>query len=256
MRITILGRGAYGVALGNILEENKNTVIYYDIKDDTPLEDALQDAEAILMAVPSEAVPALLPKLPHHLPLVVATKGILDIATFADFADLTILSGAGFATDLSTKKPTVLTITNILVSTWFLQDWLEFQITDDIAGVLMCGALKNVYAMEAGRLGLKRDTLEWAEFLGKTLHEMREILAINDADPNTVNLSCGKADLELTCGLPSRNYEFGTLIAQNPNYHPQNTIEGLTTLQKLKNGAIVIPKNADILIKIMEEKWD
>ena len=140
-----------------------------------------------------------------------------------------------------------MTATSKDVVDMFATDYLSFDITNDKKGVLMCGSLKNIYAMYAGFLGLKRETQSWREYIGKVLTEMRGILLKNEALPETVDLACGVDDLMLTSGLPSRNYEYGLRLAKNHNHKSNNTVEGLTALNKIKHGRIKIPNDAVIM---------
>lgn len=120
----------------------------------------------------------------------------------------------------------------------------------------MCGALKNVYAIAAGFEALARETAEWEEFITVATSEMREILALNGADAATLDLVCGKGDLRLTCGLPSRNYEFGLRLRDDLNCQPEKTVEGVTALTRIMQGEIMVPQDAVVLRKLMEvRKW-
>ena len=81
---------------------------------------------------------------------------------------------------------------------------------------------------------------------------MKSILALNSAEASTVDLYCGISDLELTCGYPSRNYEYGDLLRQDINYKPQKTVEGLSALKRVKRGDINVPDDAFIMKDLME----
>lgn len=248
MKIAILGAGAFGTALGGVLAEKGYDIDYYDPKlEQERLEDVVERAEVIVLAAPSKAVPHLLPHLPKNKPLIVATKGLLGDKMFANFEDLMVISGPGFAEDIKAGKNTRLTATDNRAIDMFTTDYLTFDLTDDKNGVLLCGSLKNVYAILAGILGLKRETAEWMKFIGDTSVEMKKILKLNRAKLNTVDLACGIGDLKLTCGYPSRNYEYGDILRKNPEYEPTNTVEGLTALRKIKRGEIQIPEDAVIL---------
>ncbi len=253
MKIAILGAGAFGTALGGILASNGYDIDYYDSKImDEPLREVLDDAEMILLAVPSKAVPYLLPHLPKKKPLIIATKGILSDQTFKDFDDYMILSGPGFAVDIKAHKQTKLTATDKRIIEMFGTDYLTFDTTDDEKGVLMCGALKNVYAILAGLLGLKVGTEKHEKFLKDVEKEMKLILAANGARAETVDLVCGKGDLRITCNYPSRNFEFGDKLKDNPDYQPEKTVEGISALKKIKRGEIEIPEKAVLLLDLIK----
>ena len=122
----------------------------------------------------------------------------------------------------------------------------------------MCGSLKNVYAIEAGYLGLKQNTGEMQDFLQSATNEMKLILAENGAKTDTVELSCGVGDLTLTCSPDSRNYDFGMKVRESVEYKPDNTTEGVTVLAEIRAGKIKLPSsNIDIMNSLLgrSENW-
>lgn len=252
MKIAILGAGAFGTALGGILADKGYDIDYYDSKvEKENLSKVLSDSKYIVLAIPSMAAPYLLPHLPTDKPLIIATKGFLDDHNFRDFKDYMVLSGPGFAADIKDKKETHLTATDQRVVELFSTDYLTFDFTDDKNGVLMCGALKNIYAIYAGYLNLKPGSLEHEKYLTEVAEEMQALLLANNADPATVKLACGIGDLRLTCDYPSRNYEFGQILRDNPRALPEKTVEGLTALSKVKRGDIKVPDTALKLKELM-----
>lgn len=252
MKIAILGAGAFGTALGGILAEKGCDIDYYDSRVERErLVDVIADAKFVVLCVPSGAVPYVLPHLAKSQSLIVATKGILSDIPFSEFRDYMILSGPGFAQDIKAHKKTLLTATDSRIVDLFTTDYLHFDFTDDRRGVLMCGALKNVYAILAGYKGLKRETAPWREFIAKVTEEMELILEANGAEPSTVDLACGVGDLKLTCGLPSRNYEYGTILKKDSKYEPTNTVEGLTAIRRIKRYEITIPEKAKLLKEVI-----
>lgn len=253
MKIAILGAGAFGTALGGILADKGYDIDYYDSKvEKESLEKVLSDAKYIVLVVPSQAAPYLLPHLPHEKPLIIATKGFLDSHNFADFKDYMVLSGPGFAADIKAGKDTHLTATDKRIVELFATDYLTFDFTTDINGALMCGALKNIYAIYAGYLNLRPGTPRHEKYLTEVAEEMKALLKANNGDPGTVDLACGKGDLRLTCDFPSRNYEFGQILAKNPKAIPEKTVEGLTALFKVKRGEIKLPESALKLKELIE----
>ena len=253
MKIAILGAGAYGTALGEVLVANGYAVQYYDaLTRQETLAEVLAEAEMMVLCVPSEAAPHLLPHLPKDLPMVVATKGILSDRSFAEFKDVMVLSGPGYADDIKAHKETHLTATDRRIMKMFGTEYLEFDEARDVRGVLMCGALKNVYAILAGLKDLQPGTEEHQQFLDAAAGEMQEILAVNGADPATVDCNCGRGDLKITCYYPSRNYEFGQKLRKNPYYQPEKTVEGWSALRRIRQGEIKLPRNLALLKELMD----
>ena len=253
MKIAILGAGAFGTALGGILANKGYDIDYYDSKlEKEKLSDVLDKVAYMVLAVPSQAAPYLLPYLPKNKPLIVATKGFLDTHNFEDFTDYMVLSGPGFAVDIKAGKETHLTATDDRVIELFETDFLTFDFTHDRKGVLMCGALKNIYAILAGLLDLKAGTDLHEQYLTEVAEEMKALLSFNGGEAETVELACGKGDLRLTCDHPSRNYEFGQILRENPKARPEKTVEGLTALFKIKRGEIKVPDTAIKLKGLMK----
>ena len=253
MKVAILGAGAYGTALGGVLANKGYDIDYYDPKlEKERLSDALDGSNAIILCVPSENAIRLLPHLPKNLFMIVATKGFLTGKPFAEFTDWAVLSGAGYADDIKNSRPVVLTATDNRIFRMFKTDYLDIELSADVEGVLLCGALKNVYAIGAGLRNLKPGTKFHTEYLCMATDEMRAILFANGANPDTVELSCGVSDLRLTCDYPSRNYEYGRKLSQNADYKSDDTVEGLATLSRIRNNAIVIPENLKILEGILD----
>ena len=259
MKIAMLGAGAFGTALGGILAGNACDIDYYDTRIERErLCDVVAGSKYILIVVPSASIPHVLPYLPTDIPLIIATKGILSGKTFEKFNDYMVLSGPGFADDIKAQKTTYLTATDARVEELFKTDYLIFDATDDRQGVLMCGALKNVYAIYAGLLGLEKGSAKWEDYIEKALAEMREILNLNEARGETVDLACGVGDLRLTCAYPSRNYEFGDKLRQDLHYKPEKTVEGVSALKKIRRGEIKVPEDAVILRELIKISagWD
>lgn len=255
MKIGIIGAGAYGTALGGVIEDNGHDVYYYDPTkgyDDLPL---VLDSDYLFLCIPTEAVLSLLKDLPIGKPLIIASKGFLSDKPFCHFDDYMVLSGAGFAEDIKTKKNTEITVTDDRIMSFLRADYISFDSTTDRLGVLMCGALKNVYAMLAGYLNLQRDTDEWLAYITEVSEEIRALLLANGADPATFDLACGRRDLELTCGLPSRNYEYGQMMRNNPDAESDKTVEGLTVLEGIRNDGIIIPDTAIHLKELLKIRF-
>ena len=252
MNIAMIGAGAYGTALGNILTGNGHDVKYYDKTLGNKLNDAVHDANYVILAIPSDVVQSILDKLPKNIPLIIATKGFLSDEIFRKFNDYMVISGPGFADDIKNKKHFTLTITDKRIIDLFKTDYLDFDYTDDILGVLLCGALKNVYAFYAGFQNLGHGSPEWKQYITDVSDEMRAILQTNNASASTVNLACGTRDLELTCDFPSRNYQFGQTLRIDSRRKTNETVEGITTLKRIAKGEIEIPNDCVIIKKIVE----
>lgn len=256
-KITVLGAGAFGSAIGAILKENGHQVTFYDPVLEILLEEALAGAEVQVLAAPSVAIWDLLPRMPKEVPLIVTTKGLMSDEVFQEFRQFEIVSGPGFARDLKEHRETRLTATGQLAAELLTRPYLSFDFTDDRRGVLLCGSLKNVYAILAGRLGLEPGSNEYQQYLTEVAEEMRATLSANGCQAETVNLSCGVGDLALTCTPSSRNYHFGTRLAEEPTAQPEETVEGVSALKRIERGEITVPPEAFRLRYLLNEskKW-
>ncbi|MBO7718028.1 hypothetical protein J6S37_00840 [Candidatus Saccharibacteria bacterium] len=253
MKIAIIGAGAFGTALGGVLANNGCDIDYYDSRTkEERLYDVVGGSDYILLAVPSKAVPYVLPHLPKNIPMIVATKGILSAKTFDGFKDYMVLSGPGFADDIKAQKDTFFTFTDKRLVELFRANYVFSDYTDDENGVLLCCSLKNVYAIQAVILGLARGSADWNEYIRDVSNEMRAVLKSNGADGETVGLYCGIGDLKLTCGYPSRNYEFGDKYRADSTYQPEKTVEGLSAIRKILKHEIEVPCEAVILNTILK----
>ena len=253
MNITILGAGAFGTALGNILQANGHTITYYDHKFTLTLDEATKNADVIVLAIPSAFIDEPLKNLRTDLPLIVATKGLLSLEPFTKFHQVMFLSGGAFAADLNNCLKTTLTASHPLIQDLFTTDWLDFEVTNDAKGMILCGSLKNIYAIEAGFRDVEKNPKLRAEMIHAVVAEMKQILAANGAEPVTVDLACGIGDLKVTFTSSSRNYRFGLALKNNPSSQPIETTEGLTALSHLQTAHIQIPENATIIQSIINK---
>jgi len=252
MKITVYGAGVFGTTLGKILEENKHQVLYYNRNSKISPKEATDFADVILLSVPSSAIQEVIKLLPAEKPLIIATKGLLSIAPFKKFKKVAFLSGGAFAAELDNHLKTTLTATDKLIPKLFKTSWLDFEITKDSLGVILCGALKNIYAIYAGFEDISKTPKKRAALIRQTANEMKKILAANGANPKTVDLACGIGDLKVTFTASSRNYRFGQTLAQDPNYQPTETTEGLSAFINLQKSDIIIPDELEIFSKIKE----
>ena len=264
--VAIIGEGAYGSALGTIMIANGHTVRFLDHNPPAPeppkyppLIEILQDATVVVLAIPSQFVPEFLANFPaeyKNLPFISAVKGILDPKVFDGFPQFSVLSGPAFAKELNQQKPTSLTATSQVVIDLLSTDRLNVELTNDVIGILACGALKNCYAVGAGLLELQPDTEALDKYIEKSLHELQEAIRLLGGEPKTADLACGIGDLKLTCGSPSlsRNYQFGRELTHNPNSLPTVTTEGVTTLLSLPSELSSLPILRGILQKIPQKQ--
>lgn len=258
-KVAILGAGAYGTALGGILAENGHDIDYYDpAHEEERLKDVINDAKFVVLCAPSEVTPHLLPHLDKNTPLVVASKGFLTTKYFEDFKKWGVISGPSYAEDLKNREETVLTVTAEWIAELLSADFIKFDIVEDKKAVLMCGSLKNIYAILAGKFGLQSNTIAMKEFIESALFEISQILEANDADKKAAFSACGIGDLILTCRPESRNYTFGLNLRNHQEPDKRITLEGVTTLHRIAKNEIKVPESAQFLRQLIidSKSWE
>lgn len=198
---------------------------------------ALGDAELVVLAVPSQATRAALelarPWLERPV-LTCASKGIergslmlmsevvLDVLGESAEARLTCLSGPSFARELADGMPTAVTIagtdaaSTAVVQQAFSGGALRAYATEDVIGVEVGGALKNVIAIAAGILdGLGFGLNCRAALITRGLAEIGRLAATKGGNPLTLAGLAGVGDLVLTCtGSLSRNRTVGVELGK------------------------------------------
>ena len=250
MNVTMIGAGAFGVALGKILGDNGHAVTYFDSKNPQPtLEEATVGTEVVVIAIPSGVVGEFVGSLPadlRKLPVILAVKGLLSMDAFADFERFSVLGGAAFAADVMEGLPVTLTVTDELARQLFENEQVTVELSDDVLGVELCGSLKNIYAIGAGALVGAQS--EIPAYLEQALAEMKHYLADHGAKPETADLACGIGDLTMTAtSKKSRNLRFGKALAAGRSAEEARnelgTVEGLETLERVdREGYPIITK--------------
>ena len=197
------------------------------------LEEALRGAELVTLAVPTHALRSmareLSPLLPEGVPIVNAAKGIeqgslalpsaiLESSLRVELhAQLTFLSGPSFAREVALRMPTAVLVAGKdhhfarKAQHAFTSPVLRVYTTDDVVGVELGGALKNVIAIAAGISdGMSFGHNSRAGLITRGLHEIARLAAKLGAHPLTVAGLSGLGDLVLTCtGDLSRNRHVG-----------------------------------------------
>ena len=186
---------------------------------------AIANSEILLSTIPSQFLRSTIARLGPHISarqtLVSATKGIEDqthlrmtqvIRESLLHQPLPVslpigaLSGPSFAQEVAQGQPTALTIAfahpalAARIQTEFSSPTLRLYTTDDVTGVEMGGALKNVIAIAAGvasGLGLGHNST--AALITRGIAEITRLAVASGARPETLRGLSGMGDLILTC---------------------------------------------------------
>jgi glycerol-3-phosphate dehydrogenase (NAD(P)+) len=200
---------------------------------------AVADAEILVCVVPSEFLRSTMNRLAPHMHagqvVISATKGMEDHtylrmteviqSCLADFSlDLPTgaLSGPSFAQEVAAGMPTAVTIAfthasvAALIQREFSSSTLRLYTNDDVIGVEMGGALKNVIAIAAGVLaGMGLGQNSAAGLITRGIAEMTRLAVAAGGRRETLRGLSGVGDLVLTCtGSLSRNRTVGFELGQ------------------------------------------
>jgi len=194
---------------------------------------ALHDSSIVISAVPSAHVRKIITQATGHLPadavMVSATKG-LEPETHLRMSELltslvaknsepqiAVLSGPSFAAEAARSEPTAVVVASqsAAVATMLQDEFaapnFRLYTNDDVLGVELAGAMKNVIAIAAGAcqgLGLGSNAV--AALVTRGLAEISRLAAALGARPETMSGLAGLGDLVLTCtGTLSRNRQVG-----------------------------------------------
>lgn len=204
----------------------------------TDAAEALAQADLIVFAIPTQHLTDVLRSvrslLPPGVPIVSAAKGIEEgthrivseifeeelPASFHPF--LAYLSGPSFAKEIVRKIPTVVSIASKneamarRIQEDFFCGYFRTYWTDDVVGVEVGGALKNVIAIAAGVSdGLNLGHNSRAAIITRGLAEITRLGKAKGANPLTFLGLAGLGDLVLTCTADlSRNRTVGFRLGQ------------------------------------------
>jgi glycerol-3-phosphate dehydrogenase (NAD(P)+) len=263
-RIAIIGAGAWGTALAIVAgRKNRHEVRLwayeaevreaiartrvnsaflpgYTIPDSVTVTgdfaEALEQAEIVVSAIPSQHCRRILQQLIAHLRpealLLSAAKG-LEQSTLLRMTQVVAevtngrvavgaLSGPTFAAEVARGDPTAITVAsaNSQLMTAVQREFsdIAFRVysNDDVVGVELGGALKNIIAIASGvcdGLGLGHNSV--AALITRGLAEITRLAIACGARAETMSGLAGLGDLVLTCtGALSRNRTVGVELGR------------------------------------------
>ena len=267
-KIAVLGAGSWGSVLANLLVGNNEEVMLWsrdseqvvtmnrwhinpqymkdfkyspDLKATDDMEEAVRDAEYILMVIPTKGLRdvagnlnKILVKLDQKPLLIHATKG-LEQETYKRPSqmlaeeidedhrqDIVVLSGPSHAEDVAIQDMTAVTAAcaNLAaaerVQKLFSNNFFRVYTNDDVIGAEFGGALKNIIAIGAGALqGLGYKDNARAALITRGLAEIRRLGVAFGANPFTFIGLSGVGDLVVTAtSKNSRNWRAGYQLGQ------------------------------------------
>jgi len=220
------------------------------------MKEVFDECDIILTVIPSQSIetclePAIEYLRPEHI-ICSCSKGIMHgtletvdemLTRLLPGTKLAYLSGPSFAKDTAMGLPTCVSISsrdvNVARTIQHAISTSNFRCyrTDDVIGVELGGALKNVLAIACGISdGLEYGLNARAALITRGLAEIAKIASAKGANPLTMSGLAGMGDLILTCtGDLSRNRTFGLRLGRGEtkdeilkSMHPV-VVEGVAT---------------------------
>lgn len=278
MKVVVLGGGSWGTAFARLLVEHGHEVTlacrdpeqaqairetgrnprYLTSVDlsrvtATSVEEArFEDANLVVVAVPSAAFRGVVEALPGRAPVLSLTKGLDPgtgerLSTVVRDRPVAVLSGPNIADEVARGLPAAAVVAcesmPLAVQLQLAINSTAFRVyvNDDLVGVELCAAAKNVIALAAGGAdGLGLGDNAKAALVTRGLAEMGRLAEVSGARPETFAGLAGMGDLIVTCWSPAgRNRRCGELVAQGATPAEAQAaigmvVEGLTTAPVLR----------------------
>jgi glycerol-3-phosphate dehydrogenase (NAD(P)+) len=239
---------------------------------------ALENAEIVVGAIPAAHARQVYSASANHIPngaiFVSATKG-LEPSTHLRMSEViaqtiprtlgirvAVLSGPSFAEEAARGEPTAIAIAShekalgVRLQEEFANATFRLYTNDDVLGIELSGAMKNVIAIAAGvcqGLGLGSNSL--AALVTRGLAEMSRLAAALGGRPETLSGLAGLGDLVLTCtGSLSRNRHVGVELGKGRPVHAvlgemRMVAEGVGTAPAL----LALAQTADVDLPITSQ---
>ena len=227
-----------------------NAVIPDNIECKNSFEEVIKNADIILHVTPSKFTRDTVKQYKEYVdvenqPIVICSKGIeKDTALTLDEvikqeipnARIGALSGPSHAEEVSMGVPTVLVIASKdeevkeIIQDAFMNEAIRIYTSNDIKGVELGGALKNIIAFCAGvASGLGFGDNTDAALITRGLVEIRKLGMALGGEKDTFYGLTGLGDLIVTClSEHSRNRRAGKLIGQGKSIEETRQEVGMT----------------------------
>jgi glycerol-3-phosphate dehydrogenase (NAD(P)+) len=228
----------------SVNREHRNPVYLPDVElpetliATAELSEALEGAEAVVMAVPShgfrdvfsEAAPLIEPTIPivsltkgiEQGTLATMTQVVADVDPGHDRGRIGVMTGPNLASEVAAGQPTAAVVafrdqeTAVTLQQVFMGPTFRVYTHDDVTGCELGGALKNVMAIAAGMsdgLGFGDNTR--AALITRALAELSRLGIALGGRPSTFAGLAGMGDLIATCiSSNSRNHRVGFGMAR------------------------------------------
>lgn len=225
-----------------------NIEIPNNIYCSTSYEEVINDTEFILHVTPSKFTRNIVQQYKQYVqnqPIIICSKGFesdslctLDEVVKQEIPNckIGVLSGPSHAEEVSQGIPTVLVIASKeneilnLIQDTFMNDCMRIYVSDDVKGVEIGAALKNIMAFCAGiasQIGLGDNS--FAALLTRGLSEISKLGVAMGGNKDTFYGLSGLGDLLVTClSEHSRNRKAGKLIGSGKSLEETKQEVGMT----------------------------
>ena len=211
-----------------------NIIVPENIECSNNFEKVIKDAELILHVTPSKFTRSTFKQYKDYVgnrPVIICSKGFekdslktLDEVIEEELPGVKVgvLSGPSHAEEVSQGIPTVMVTASKyeevveLVQNTFMSEKMRIYTSNDVKGVELGGALKNIIAFCAGvAAGMNLGDNTFAALATRGLNEIAKLGETLGGQKNTFYGLSGLGDLIVTCSsVHSRNRKAGILIGQ------------------------------------------
>ncbi len=254
-----------------------------NIRCESRLDQALAGKDLVLLAVPSHGFKSCLqflkPRLPSDANLAWGTKGLdPDSGRFlhevardvlGESCLLAALSGPTFAREVMRGLPTAITVASpqetyaVAVAELLHNEFFRVYTSDDLVGVQLGGAVKNVLAIAAGVSdGMGFGANARAALITRGLAEMMRLGETMGAKARTLMGLAGVGDLILTCtDDQSRNRRLGIGLGRGDTVEALKVeigqeIEGIVTARLIHQLALELEVEMPIVEQVHAVLYD
>ena len=279
MNIVVVGAGAWGTAFAAVLASRGHevTLAGRDPEQARTIEETghnprhlpnadlsgvsattidqapFEEADIVVVAVPSAAFREVVTAITGQAPILSLTKGLDPasgerLSTLVRDRQVAVLSGPNIAEEIARGLPAATVIASdddllaVRLQLAITSPVFRVYVNDDMLGVELCAAAKNVIALAAGGAdGLALGDNAKAALVARGLAEMARLADAAGARPETFAGLAGMGDLIVTCWSRSaRNRRAGELVAQGATPDEARAtigmaVEGLTTAPVLRD---------------------
>ena len=235
----------------------------------------LQQSFATVLALPcAVAETALIRLREYQHPIIAANKGInpdtlerVDelLIRFVGKERTLLLSGPSFAAEVAAGKPTAITLaaenlkTAKQVAALFEDSNFRIYTSNDLVGVALGGALKNVIAIAAGIAeGMHLGHNAMAALVTRGIAEISRVTEACGGKAETMSGLSGLGDLLLTCtGSLSRNRKMGMALASGLSVEKAREYVGqVVEGEKTATAAVKLAERHHIDMPITQSVYD